>query len=293
MPTLYVVGTPIGNLQDMSDRVKNTLAQVQLIAAEDTRVTAKLLNHLGLKTPMVSCHEHNETESAQRILQRMETEQIDVALVTDAGTPAVSDPGARFVQMAVQRGFTVTPICGPSAVVAAMSISGLDTDNFAFYGFLPREKAPLREKLLEIGYSGIQCAVVYESPHRVENLLRQIGETLPGANLVLCGELTKRFESQRRGTAEEVLQAFLADENAHRGEYVLVMDLRALQLPAPQEQTEMPAEARIFCHMLEGCDLAKAARLAMEQGVPRNEAYRAKLRVQRFFEELEEEETEE
>ena len=148
MPTLYVVATPIGNLQDMSPRAVETLRQVALIAAEDTRVTKKLLNVFQLDTPLTSCHQHNEEGKGAYLAERMLAENIDVALTTDAGTPCVSDPGYGLVKAAVERGIEVIPIPGCCAAVSALSVSGFDTREFAFYGFLPREKKDLRDKLL-------------------------------------------------------------------------------------------------------------------------------------------------
>ena len=154
MPTLYVVATPIGNLSDISPRVRETLSQVDLVAAEDTRVAMKLLNALNLSKPTISCHRHNEQQKAVPIIERMLSENIDVALTCDAGTPAISDPGHVIVAAAWEAGIQVIPISGPSATVTALSASGFDAREFAFFGFLPREKKFLREKLESIRRSG-------------------------------------------------------------------------------------------------------------------------------------------
>ena len=163
MSTLYVVATPIGNLSDMSPRAVETLKSVSLIAAEDTRVTRKLTNHFGIGTPLISCHQHNEKSRAPEIVERMLAEDIDVAAVTDAGTPAISDPGVELVRAAVEAGIPVIAVAGPTAMAAAVSVSGFDFSSFTFYGFLPRQGNELKEKLMEIGRKN-EGAVFHESP---------------------------------------------------------------------------------------------------------------------------------
>ena len=150
MPTLYVVATPIGNLSDMSPRAIETLRSVQLIAAEDTRVTMKLLNAFDISTPLTSCHEHNERSKAVQIAERMLAENIDVAVTTDAGTPCISDPGSVLVREATERGIPAVAVSGPTAMASALSVSGMDISEFTFYGFLPRQKNELREKLTDM-----------------------------------------------------------------------------------------------------------------------------------------------
>ncbi|MGN0747119.1 MAG: 16S rRNA (cytidine(1402)-2'-O)-methyltransferase, partial [Aristaeellaceae bacterium] len=204
MPALYVVATPIGNLQDMSPRAVETLRQVSLIAAEDTRVTKKLLNVFQLDTPLTSCHQHNEEGKGAYLAERMLAENIDVALTTDAGTPCISDPGYGLVKAAVERGIEVIPIPGCCAAVSALSVSGFDTREFAFYGFLPREKKDLREKLLAMARQ-VPVAVVHESPFRVVELMEVIAQTLPGCQVSASCDLTKLHEKTIRGSAEQVL----------------------------------------------------------------------------------------
>ncbi len=284
MPTLYVVATPIGNLSDLSPRVRETLEKVDLVAAEDTRMAMKLLNHLGLSKPAVSCHRHNEESRAGVIIERMIAENIDVALTCDAGTPAISDPGNRLVDAAWQAGIRVVPVCGPSATVTALSASGFDAREFAFYGFLPREKKPLVEKLEAIRAGGVPVAVVYESPHRVVNLIEVIDRTLPGCNLAVCCDLTKLYEAIYRGTSADVLEKMRANPNVEKGEYCLVIDLSPLP-PLEKKSEALPADVVMLRAILDGADLDEAANAAREAGCPRNDIYRARLKIQSLFEE--------
>ncbi len=284
MPTLYVVATPIGNLSDVTARMRETLERVDLVAAEDTRVAMKLLNCLNLSKPTISCHRHNEQEKAQPIIERMLRENIDVAVTCDAGTPGISDPGQPLVDAAWAAGISVVPISGPSATVTALSASGFDAREFAFYGFLPREKKPLNEKLISIWKTGIPVAVAYESPHRVVKLTEQICETLPGCRLAVCCDLTKKFEKILRGECGEVLAALQANPNVEKGEYCLVIDLSPLGEP-PKEAVQQPAVGLMFCAMLEGASLAEAAEQAIAAGCGRNEVYQAKLTLKEMFEE--------
>lgn len=284
MPTLYVVATPIGNLNDLSSRVRDTLDKVELVAAEDTRMAMKLLNHLGLSKPTVSCHRHNEESRASVIIERMLSENIDVALTCDAGTPAISDPGNLLVDAAWKAGITVVPVSGPSATVTALSASGFDAREFAFYGFLPREKKPLTEKLMAIRETGIPIAVAYESPHRIVDLVEQIVRTLPGCNLAVCCDLTKLYEAIYRGSCEDVLSRLRQNPNVEKGEYCLVIDLSPL--PPLEKKAESPqADVIMLRAILDGADLDEAAAAARDAGCPRNDIYRARLKIQSLFEE--------
>ena len=207
MPKLYVVATPIGNLNDLTPRMRAAIEECDLISAEDTRVTQTLLNHWDIKKPSLSCHRHNEEEKAPRIVERMLAEDLTVALTCDAGTPGISDPGHLLVRACWEAGIPVEPVSGPSATVTALSASGFDAKEFAFYGFLPREKKFLREKLASIRRAGVPVFVLYESPHRIVDLVRQISEDWPEAMLCVCSDLTKRYERMYRGCSAEVLYA--------------------------------------------------------------------------------------
>ena len=283
MPTLYVVATPIGNLSDLSPRAVDTLRQVALIAAEDTRVTMKLLSAYDIHTPLTSCHQHNEATKGAAIADRMLAEGIDVAMTTDAGTPCVSDPGEGLVSAAIARGIEVIPVPGCCAAVAALSVSGFDTREFAFYGFLPREKKELRGKLLAIARQA-PVAVVHESPFRVIELMEAVAETLPQARVSASCDLTKLHEKTLRGTAAEVLAALRANPKAEKGEYCLVLDFHGVTLP---EEKAPPAggslEARLTDLMLAGLDLRGAQAALVEAGEKKNAVKAAALRLKRLL----------
>jgi 16S rRNA (cytidine1402-2'-O)-methyltransferase len=216
--TLYVVATPIGNLDDITLRALHILETVPLIAAEDTRHTLKLLTHFGLRRPLISLHAHNEQRQLHTILERLA--QHDVALVSDAGTPALSDPGVRVVSAAVNAGFPVVPIPGPSAVLAALVGSGLPTHQFTFLGFLPRKKGEL-ERVLKAAGEGGRTFVFFESPHRVIKTLAIIAATLGPRSLVVAREITKLHEEFLRGTPATLLEHF--EKAPPRGELTVVV----------------------------------------------------------------------
>lgn len=283
MPTLYVVGTPIGNLGDMTPRAVEVLRSVALIAAEDTRVTRKLTNHFGIDTPLTSCHQHNEADKGEALAQRMLEEDIDLALTTDAGTPCISDPGYGLVQAAVKRGIPVVAIPGCCAAVCALSISGMDTREFAFYGFLPREKKALREKLLAMA-AGVPVAVVHESPFRVIELMETVAETLPGTMASVSCDLTKLHELTLRGSAAEVLAALRANPKTEKGEYCLVLDFHGVELPsAPAPAAEVSLEARLVEAMLQGNELRQAQAVLVEAGEKKNAVKAASLRLKKLL----------
>ena len=285
MPKLYVVATPIGNLNDLTPRMREALERADLIAAEDTRVTMKLLSHFDLKKPMISCHRHNEDARAPQIVERMLAGDLTVALTCDAGTPGISDPGHLLVRACWEAGVPVEPVCGPSAVVTALSASGFDAREFAFYGFLPREKKALRDKLEAIRRSGVPVFVLYESPHRIVDLVTQLAEMWPECMLCVCSDLTKRFERIYRGAAPTVLAGLQANENVDKGEYCLAADISMLP---PVEECAAPqinAATFLLSRILEGDDLPEAVEAARQAGYPRNELYKARLRVSELFEE--------
>ena len=282
MPTLYIIATPIGNLGDMSPRAVDTLKSVGLIAAEDTRVTMRLTSHFGIHTPLTSCHEHNEENKSKKIVERMLAENIDAALTTDAGTPAISDPGYLLVKAAWEAGIRVIPIPGPTAMASALSICGFDTSEFAFYGFLPRQKKELREKLNQIG-QGAPVAVLHESPHRVVELTEAIAEIFPVARIAVCCDLTKRYELTLRGNVLDVLTAMQQNPNVEKGEYCLVLDLHDVPRQEDQKAPPVSLEARILEAMLSGSTLRDAVDMLTSSGVKKNAAYAASLKVKDFL----------
>ena len=286
MPRLYVVATPIGNLSDMSPRALDVLRSADLIAAEDTRVTRALLSHFEISTPTVSNHQHNEAHRASPLVERMLSEDLTVAVVTDAGTPCISDPGSVLVREAAAAGIEVLAVPGPTAMASALSVSGFDTREFAFYGFLPRGGKELREKLLAMRRSGVPVAVVHESPHRVIDLVEEIARTLPGCRVSASCDLTKLYEKTIRGDAQDVLAMLRANEKAEKGEYCLVLDMSGV---APEEEEPVSSaslEAQLFEELLCGGDLRAAGERLMERGAKRNEVYRARTNVQRFLEDM-------
>ena len=218
MGTLYLVATPIGNLDDMTLRAIHVLESVPLIAAEDTRRTLKLLTHFGLRRPLVSLHAHNEARQLQTIVGRLE--QHDIALVSDAGTPALSDPGVRLVSAAVAAGYPVVPIPGASAVLAALVSSGLPTNQFTFLGFLPRKRGELQRLIKDAGKAK-RTFVFFESPHRVQKTLAIMASALGPRSLVVAREITKVHEEFLRGTPATLLEHFA--KSPPRGELTVVV----------------------------------------------------------------------
>ncbi|MBQ6373728.1 MAG: 16S rRNA (cytidine(1402)-2'-O)-methyltransferase [Clostridia bacterium] len=283
MPKLYVVATPIGNLNDLTPRMREALEAADLIAAEDTRVTMKLLNQFDLHRPMVSCHRHNEDQKAPRIVERMLSEDLAVALTCDAGTPGISDPGHLLVRACWDAGIPVEPVCGPSAAVTCLSASGFDAREFAFYGFLPRERGALNDKLDLIHRAGIPVFVLYESPHRIVELVSALAEKWPECLLCVCSDLSKRYERIYRGAAPEVLAQLTANPSVEKGEYCLAVDISMLP-PAAVGMPRPDVAAYMLSQILDGMQIREAAEAAMTAGYPRNDVYRAKLRISDMFE---------
>lgn len=285
MARLYVVATPIGNLGDWSSRAAEVLRTADLIAAEDTRVTGKLCQVFDIHTPLTSCHQHNEDSKGAYLADRMLSEDLTVALTTDAGTPGISDPGFGLVRACLERGIEVLPVPGCCAAVAALSISGFDTREFAFYGFLPREKKDLREKLREIA-AGVKIAVVHESPFRIIGLLEVLAEELPEALLSLSCDLTKFHEKTLRGTPEELLRELRENPKAEKGEYCMVMDLHQVSPPAEEEPAPaLTLEARLMEEMAgRGLSLRDAQSELVLRGEKKNAVKQAALNLKRMFE---------
>lgn len=273
--TLFIVATPIGNLDDLSRRAEQVLAQVDLVAAEDTRHSGRLLQHLGISRPMWALHDHNERERSVSLLDRIEQGQ-SVALISDAGTPLISDPGYVLVRAARQRGIRVTPVPGACAMVAALSAAGLPTDRFLFAGFLPA-KTTARGKALQSLAGDTSTLVFYESPRRIAELLRDIGRTLgEGRDVVLARELTKTFETFYSGKVGQVLAAVEEDPNAGKGEYVVMVSGAAgTEVPGPSVDAE-----RVLALLLPELPVKKAVKIAAElTGRPRNELYQRALEL--------------
>jgi len=270
-PGLYLVATPIGNLEDISLRALRVLKQADLIACEDTRQTQKLLNHFGVETPTISYHEHNEASRAAELIEKL-AQGARIAIVSDAGTPSISDPGFRLVSLAIERGIAVLPIPGPAAFVAALTASGLPLEPFAFRGFLAAKGGARRRELEKIRAS-TQTEIFYETPHRISEALEDIFSVLgPGRKLVIARELTKIHEEFLRGTAAEVLKV-VKDRGELKGEITLLIG------PASKNAPELPAisiRERVM-HLMRDEKLDEKSALkkaAKERGISKSEAYR-------------------
>lgn len=286
---LYVVATPIGNLGDMSPRAVEVLKSVALIAAEDTRMTMKLTQRFGIETPLTSCHRHNEQGKAEGIVRRMLEEGIDVAVVTDAGTPAISDPGTILVRQVAEAGIEVVAVPGPSAMAAAMSVSGIDVTEFTFLGFLPREKKDLQAALRSAAQR-TQAGIVHESPYRVLDFMCVLADTLPQAYVSVSCDLSKLHELTLRGPVAEVLARMEANDKTEKGEYCIVIDFRAVPREEPKAESTLCLEARLLDLLLQGADMRDASRRLVEEGEKKNAVYAAALRLKGMLreEELEE-----
>lgn len=267
--TLYIVSTPIGNLEDITQRALRILREVDLIACEDTRHTRKLLKHFNIDTPTVSYHEHNERERAEELCQLLE-EGKNLALVSDAGTPTISDPGYRLVKLAAARQIAVVPVPGVSAFVAALSAAGLPSDRILFCGFLPPRAGARREKLEELKPNAATL-IFYEAPHRIAGTLRDALEILGDREVVLARELTKLHEEFVRGKLSTLAQDFATTA---RGEIVLIIHGASADEMVTTNSHEALVE-RVRAHEQEGLD-ARAAlkRAARDLGLKRDEAYR-------------------
>ncbi len=271
---LYLCATPIGNLEDITLRVLNTLKEVDLIAAEDTRHSIKLLNHFGIKTPMTSYHEYNKVEKARYLVEQME-KGLTVALITDAGTPGISDPGEELVRQCHQAGIPLTSLPGPSACVTALTVSGLPTRRFCFEAFLPYDKKE-RAAVLEELAGESRTIILYEAPHRLRKTLRELETVLgSGRRLTLCRELTKQYEEQRLTTLGEAVSYY--EETEPRGEFVLVIQGKSreeIQKEQLQSWESVSMEAHLEQYLSQGLAKKEAIRqVARDRGLSRRDVY--------------------
>lgn len=267
MPTLYIVPTPIGNLEDMTLRGLRVLREVALIAAEDTRTSRILLQHYQITTPLTSYHEHNKLTKLDAIFATLE--QADVALISDAGTPGISDPGYELISAAIARGIRVEPLPGANAVIPALVGSGLPTDGFLYLGFLPRKDRALREFLFSAA-GETRTLVAYESPNRLVDTLAAARDVLGDRQACVARELSKKFETFQRGTLSEVLAHFQAE--APRGEITLV--IAGAEVPVPVVWDEARVRAALEARLSAGEPLSQAARaVAAESGWERRAVY--------------------
>mgnify|MGYP000882973129 CR=1 FL=1 len=276
MGTLYIVGTPIGNLEDITQRALRTLREVAVIACEDTRETRKLLNHFQIDTPVTSYHEHNKRTAGPRLIERLLGGD-DVALVTDAGMPAISDPGEDLVRSAIEAGIPVVPVPGPTAFVTALVASGLPTRRFVFEGFLPHKGRERREALERLKAEE-RTVILYEAPHRLRETLQDLRAALGDRRAVACRELTKLYEEYVRGMLSELIVHFEAHEP--RGEFVLILDGASPEAP---EAEAGPADARSLARAVaeleaQGMDRKAAMKeVAQRLGLRKRAVYQALL----------------
>ncbi|MDV5860208.1 16S rRNA (cytidine(1402)-2'-O)-methyltransferase [Pseudomonas mendocina] len=272
--SLYVVATPIGNLDDISARALRILREVALIAAEDTRHSARLLQHFGIQTPLAACHEHNERDQGGRFLARLQAGE-DVALISDAGTPLISDPGYHLVRQARAAGFAVVPVPGACALIAALSAAGLPSDRFIFEGFLPAKAAGRRARLEQVREEP-RTLIFYEAPHRILECLQDMCEVFGDDRpALLARELTKTFETLQGLPLAELCEWVAADSNQQRGECVVLV----AGWQAPEGEEAVSAEAlRVLDLLLSEMPLKRAAALAAEiTGVRKNVLYQVAL----------------
>ncbi|MET3123108.1 16S rRNA (cytidine1402-2'-O)-methyltransferase [Oxalobacteraceae bacterium GrIS 2.11] len=269
---LYVVATPIGNLADLSCRALHVLAKVDAVACEDTRNTGQLFNQLGLSKSLIAAHQHNENEVAQKIIQRLQLGE-SIALVSDAGTPAISDPGARIVDAVRSAGFRIVPVPGASAVITALSASGLLQDQFYFVGFLP-SKAGQRDTLLQTLGNITATMAFYEAPHRITETVAALALRFPGdRQLVFARELTKLFEEIHRCRLDEAGHWLAANAHRQKGEYVVLLEGASTDTDA-----DLIEARRVLTILLESCTVKQAAQLAAQlTGQKKNALYQLAL----------------
>lgn len=276
--TLYLCATPIGNLEDITYRVLRTLKEVDLIAAEDTRNSIRLLNHFEIKTPMTSYHEYNKIEKAYQLVEQLRDGK-NIALITDAGTPAISDPGEDLVRICHEEGIDVTSLPGPAACITALTVSGLPTRRFAFEAFLPREKKERTHVLRQLK-DETRTIIIYEAPHHLVKTLEDLYETLGDRKISICRELTKRYEETTLTTIKESLLYYESTEP--RGEYVLIVDGKTFEEIEKEDQKRwesMSVEEHMAVYEGQGIDRKEAMKLvAKDRGISRRDVYQVLLK---------------
>lgn len=276
---LYLCATPIGNLEDITFRVVRTLKEADLIAAEDTRNSLKLLNHFEIKTPMTSYHEYNKIEKARYLVERMQKEGIQVALITDAGTPGISDPGEELVRQCYEAGVEVTSLPGPAACITALTLSGMATRRFCFDAFLPSDKKEKQQILKELE-NETRTIILYEAPHRLVRTLEELLSVLGNRNITICRELTKRYETAYRASLQEALEHFKEEEP--KGECVLVLEGKSREQileESVQEWEKMSIEEHMKYYEEQGIDKKSAMKLvAKDRNISKRDVYQALLK---------------
>lgn len=287
--TLYIVPTPIGNLNDLSNRIIQTLSNVSIIAAEDTRNTLYLLNHLGIVKKLVSYHKFNEASKSSYLIQHLLSGK-DIALVSDAGTPCISDPGYIIVKEAINNNINVVGVCGPCAATTALSISGFDTASFAFWGFLPRKEQEIKNKLRQAIYSKTNVGVFYESPKRIKDTIKVVAREYPEIEICLCNDLTKKYEKIYRGNVKYVLQCIEENEFSGKGEYTLVVNFtstKATEENTPSQEIHHLESILLDCILDNNCSAKDAIKILSKDGLyNRNDLYNASLKLNSILQEI-------
>ena len=275
---LYLCATPIGNLEDMTYRVVRTLQEADLIAAEDTRNSIKLLNHFEIKTPMTSYHEYNKIEKGKKLVEKLQS-GMNIALITDAGTPGISDPGEELVKMCYESGIEVTSLPGAAACITALTLSRLSTRRFAFEAFLPTDKKEKQEILKELT-NETRTMILYEAPHRLIKTLKELRDTVGNRKITICRELTKKHETAFATTLEEAISYY--ESNEPKGECVLVLEGKSRTEIREEEISrweEMSVEEHMEYYLSQGIEKKEAMkRVAKDRGVGKREIYQALLR---------------
>jgi len=282
---LYVVATPIGNLKDITCRAIEVLNDCDLIAAEDTRHASILLKHYNIKTRLVSYHKYNEEEISRMLISYMSEKDMDIALISNAGTPCISDPGYRVVSEARRRGLEVIPIPGPSAVMAALSVSGVPINHFLFLGFLPKKESQREQIIRDIKRKQIETVVIYESPKRIISLAELLAREMSSSNVCFFCELTKMFERAFTGRIEDVLERLKNDPKAKLGEYTVIIHYRSEEMV---ENTEITPEALLIDTMLkEKTTLKEAVEIVSKKfNLPKNYVYKKALELKEYISEI-------
>lgn len=279
MSKLYIVPTPIGNLKDLSFRVLEVLQEADRIACEDTRVTSKLLNRYEIRKPLLSYREHNEMGVSEEILDKVENGET-IALVSDAGMPGISDPGAVLIKKAIERGIEVNVLPGPSALINALVSSGLDTSRFTFIGFLDKAKKKKRDELMKYK-DREETLILYEAPHRILDTLEAVSEVLGDRQISLSRELTKLYEEHQRGSVSEVLAAY--QERTPKGEFVLVVEGKSPEAQKLEKESlfaHLTVKEHLLLFIEEGMSKKDAVKTVAElRGIPKKEVYRESLEL--------------
>lgn len=284
MGTLYIVATPIGNLSDITKRSEDILKNIDIILCEDTRTSSHLLNSLDIKTKLISYHKFNEIERSREVINLLKDGK-NIALITDAGTPCISDPGSILVHDAIENGIEVYSIPGPSAVITALTLSGLNINNFAFYGFLERKNKNQREELEKIKENDIEIVVFYESPKRIIDTINNIKEILNDPYIIVLNDLTKKFEKKYYGNCSLVLENLLKNPNHELGEYVIVVKKELIK--KVNDDNVISIEGLLIDKMIkEKCTMKDAVKLLSieyKNKYSKNEIYNASLNIKKLL----------